>query len=95
MTNLNPADQAVHVPAAFINAIREEGTKTEACNWLQTTWNESCAKDAKLAELVEALRPFARMGRIFAHPRYDVLVGVQQKATFTIAEFRAARSVLE
>lgn len=32
-----------HVPAAFINAIREEGTKAEACDWLQKTWNELCA----------------------------------------------------
>lgn len=33
-----------HVPAAFINAIRdEEGTKEEACDWLQKQWNETCA----------------------------------------------------
>lgn len=31
-----------HVPAAFINAIREEGTKAEACDWLQKQWNEIC-----------------------------------------------------
>jgi len=31
-----------HVPSAFINAIREEGTKEEACNYLQEQWNEIC-----------------------------------------------------
>lgn len=30
------------VPAAFINAIAEEGTKVEAINWLQKEWNENC-----------------------------------------------------
>lgn len=32
-----------HVPAAFINAIAEEGTKAEAVEWLQKLWNENCA----------------------------------------------------
>src|SRR3990167_5177071 len=32
-----------HVPAAFINAIAEEGTKAEAIEWLQKQWNETCA----------------------------------------------------
>ena len=31
-----------HVPAAFINAIADEGTKKEAIEWLQKTWNEAC-----------------------------------------------------
>jgi hypothetical protein len=31
-----------HVPAAFINAIAEEGTKAEAVEWLQKQWNETC-----------------------------------------------------
>lgn len=29
-----------YAPAAFINAIAEEGTKDEAVEWLQKTWNE-------------------------------------------------------
>lgn len=29
--------------AAFINAIAEEGTKAEAVEWLQKTWDELCA----------------------------------------------------
>jgi len=32
-----------HHPAAFINAIREDGTKDEACEWLQKIWNERCS----------------------------------------------------
>lgn len=39
-----------HVPAAFINAIAEEGTKAEAIEWLQKTWNEACALRAQLAD---------------------------------------------
>lgn len=30
-----------HVPAAFINAIAEEGTKKEAVEYLQEQWNET------------------------------------------------------
>ncbi len=33
---------APHVPAAFINSIREEGNHEEACNFLQKVWNEFC-----------------------------------------------------
>jgi hypothetical protein len=29
-------------PAAFINVIAEEGTKAEAVEWLQRTWDELC-----------------------------------------------------
>lgn len=32
-----------HKPAAFINAIAEDGTKAEAIRYLQETWNEVCA----------------------------------------------------
>ena len=49
-------DEHPHVPAAFINAIREEGTKAEAIDWLQKTWNERCALSARVAQLEEALR---------------------------------------
>jgi len=40
-----------HVQAAFINAIREEGTKAEACDTLQALWNERCAQAAELTRL--------------------------------------------
>lgn len=40
-----------NVPAAFINAIAEEGTKAEAVEWLQRTWNECYALRARVAEL--------------------------------------------
>jgi len=33
---------APHTPAAFINSIAEEGSKKEAVEWLQKTWNERC-----------------------------------------------------
>lgn len=35
--------KAPHVPAAFINALAEEGTKDEAIEFLQQTWNELMA----------------------------------------------------
>lgn len=31
-----------HVPAAFINALREEGPLNLACDYLQELWNELC-----------------------------------------------------
>lgn len=37
----------VHVPAAFINAIAEEGTKAEAIAFLQKQWNEYWAMRAE------------------------------------------------
>jgi zona occludens toxin (predicted ATPase) len=42
---------APHVPAAFINVIREEGTKAEACDFLQKQWNETFMLKARIAEL--------------------------------------------
>lgn len=47
-----------HVQAAFINAIREEGTKNEACDWLQKEWNKSCALSARVKELEARLKAF-------------------------------------
>jgi hypothetical protein len=44
--------------AAFINAIAEEGTKDEAVEWLQKTWNELCEARARNAALVSALKKF-------------------------------------
>jgi hypothetical protein len=41
---------APHLPAAFINAIAEEGTKAEAIEYLQKTWNENCALRAQLVK---------------------------------------------
>lgn len=40
-----------YVRAAFINAIREEGTKAEACDYLQEQWNETCALRAEITRL--------------------------------------------
>lgn len=44
------SSNAPHHPAAFINAIAEEGTKAEAIEYLQQTWNELC-------ELKKQLKP--------------------------------------
>jgi hypothetical protein len=39
--------EAPFARAAFINAIREEGTHQEACDYLQKIWNERCALAAE------------------------------------------------
>lgn len=44
-----------HVPAAFINAIAEEGTKAEAIEYLQKQWNENCALRAHQVEQLQAV----------------------------------------
>lgn len=49
-------DQFPHVPAAFINAISEEGTKAEAVACLQKEWNENCALKARIKVLEDAAR---------------------------------------
>ena len=54
--------EAPHVPAAFINALAEEGTKAEAIKYLQEQWNENCHLRAEVDRLssrlnfLEALR---------------------------------------
>jgi hypothetical protein len=54
---------APHTPAAFINVIAEEGSKKEAVEWLQKTWNERChlerenealRKDAERLDFLES-----------------------------------------
>lgn len=45
-----------HVPAAFINAIAEEGTKDDAIYHLQKLWNENCA----LRDEIKSLRAYRR-----------------------------------
>ena len=44
-----------HHPAAFINAIHEEGSKAEAIEYLQKTWNELCEARAVISELTDEL----------------------------------------
>jgi len=48
-----------HHPAAFINAIAEEGTKAEAVEWLQRQWNENCELRKLNAEMLAALETCA------------------------------------
>jgi hypothetical protein len=38
-------------PAAFINAIADEGTKAEAIQYLQETWDELCDANLKIKKL--------------------------------------------
>ena len=40
-----------HVPAAYINAIADEGDKKEAITYLQKSWNEVCWLRNKLKSL--------------------------------------------
>jgi hypothetical protein len=59
-------NDAPHTPAAFINAIAEEGSKKEAIEWLQKTWNERCQlereNEALRKLLVEAREEGRRAG---------------------------------
>jgi hypothetical protein len=43
--------QAKH-PAAFINNIADEGTKAEALEWLQRTWDDNFALQARIDALM-------------------------------------------
>jgi hypothetical protein len=47
MTDTDTSVEAPFVRAAFINAIAEEGSKAEAVEWLQKTWNEKCQIEAE------------------------------------------------
>jgi hypothetical protein len=53
-----------HVPAAFINAIAEEGTIAEAIEWLQKQWNENCALREQL-KAMSVPAPGAQHGCVF------------------------------
>jgi transcriptional regulator of nitric oxide reductase len=44
-----------YVRAAFINYIREEGSKAEACDWLQKQWNEICALNKEIVRVTAIL----------------------------------------
>ncbi len=45
-------------PAAFINAIAEEGTKAEAIKYLQETWDELMDAKTKIKELEARVEAF-------------------------------------
>lgn len=44
-----------HVPAAFINALREESSKQELAEYLQTEWNIACALRKQIRQDLPAL----------------------------------------
>jgi hypothetical protein len=60
MTDTDTNAEAPFVRSAFINAIAEEGSKTEAVEWLQKTWNEKCQAEAQAdyeARILAAIEP--------------------------------------
>jgi len=60
MAATNEQSEAPQRPAAFINAIADEGTKAEAVEWLQKTWNELCQAQDALRSLRSATPANAR-----------------------------------
>lgn len=54
-----------HVPAAFINSIADEGSKREAVEWLQRTWNELCALRGAVKYADECLRYGEGIGLLY------------------------------
>ena len=55
-------------PAAFINTIADEGTKAEAIEWLQRTWDDyiDCTKEiielrAKVIELEKDIQTLIKL----------------------------------
>lgn len=74
--------EAPHVQAAFINAIREEGTKQEACDRLQKVWNENCALKKQIAAQREAaLQDMAEFdGKLLTQPVCPTCEGTQSVA---------------
>ena len=72
-----------HVPAAFINAIAEGGTKAEAVEYLQKQWNEVCA----LRKALEEVHQFMIADQITGDdklwtPEYENLLNVVESALF-------------
>ncbi len=47
----NTTPEVPHAPSSLVNAIREAGTKDEACDYLQKKWNELCQTRARVSEL--------------------------------------------
>jgi hypothetical protein len=56
------AGKAPHRPAAFINALAEEGTREELIHYLQETWNELCELRRQQGEAVAWLVPSDETG---------------------------------
>lgn len=90
----SPSGEAPHVPAAFINAIREEGTKAEACDWLQKTWNEKCALLDRIEQLEGALAPFAALSQRIDRDYADYAEHIMVFFELTHGDFRRARKTL-
>ena len=58
-------------PAAFINCIGEEGTKAEAMEWLQRTWDELVNLKLALVKLgfkpsqIQKMQDEGSLGQVF------------------------------
>jgi len=78
-------DDAQHSHAAFINAIREEGTKEEACDWLQITWGALC-KVKKLREKHIAHIAELRAALIMAEGQLATFAGFNTEYTYPDCE---------
>lgn len=61
------------VPAAFINVIAEGGTKQEAVEYLQSTWNEVCFLKEKILELEFANKQYEFIVETLRDELYDTL----------------------
>ena len=87
-----PAGDHPHVRAAFINAIAEEGTKAEAVEYLQKTWNENCELRKQLVSMQGTLG----QARIFltnmrnrlprSAPAYPAIEAVIQKIDSALSD---------
>lgn len=76
-----------HVPAAFINAIAETGTKDEAVRYLQQQWNETCALREVNANMLTALQLLViAYEKSAEHPSYVWGVPAYQNVRAAIAK---------
>lgn len=73
---------APHSPAAFINAIAEDGTKAEAIEWLQKTWDELCEArrllDAAATAQTATARPPSPSHRLPVEPSLEIILRLQE-----------------
>lgn len=84
MTDARSTPVYAHVPAAFINALAEEGTKDEAIFWLQKQWNECCALRSDLEREKEEASSY-----------HKFWIGERDRRTAVEASLERARKALE
>jgi hypothetical protein len=67
---------APHCPAAFINAIHDDGTKEEAVKFLQETWNELVQARTELRRMGTLLKRCATVMEVNDPGNYKDIFGV-------------------